>query len=236
MKNFLKWAAGIIFILAALGSLIGGGFLSSIFYLIAGLVCLPPTLAKIDSTNKLKSWHKYAIAIAGLVFGGVFMPDSMKKSDVVNTDNVKIEQPDKVEENKVEYKKIGDVIEVGNFVYRIDGIKFKKSLGNEFTNETADGIFLLISMSIKNISKESRTLNNSMFKLTDSQGAEYESSSRGTTALEMSGSNTLFLKQCQPNITTSGLLVFEVPSKDVYDLKLSGGFWSGKTASVKLTD
>jgi Domain of unknown function (DUF4352) len=137
---------------------------------------------------------------------------------------------------KVAYNKIGDVIPVENYIYRVDGIQFKKTLGNEFIKETADGVFLLVPLSIKNISKESRTLDNSMFKLTDEQGTEYESSTRGTTAVEMSGEKTLFLKQCQPNIQTAGLLVFEVPAKGIFNLKLSGGFWSGKTASVKLTN
>ena len=52
----------------------------------------------------------------------------------------------------------------------------------------------------------------------------------------MSGKETLFFKQCNPHITKSGFLVFEVPEKKVYDLHLSGGFWNGKTAVVKLTN
>jgi hypothetical protein len=31
-------------------------------------------------------------------------------------------------------------------------------------------------------------------------------------------------------------LIFEVPRKATYDLHLSGGFWSGETATVKLTE
>lgn len=50
-----------------------------------------------------------------------------------------------------------------------------------------------------------------------------------------SGKETLFLKQCNPQITKSGLLIFEVPDKKAYDLHLSGGFWNGKTTVVKLT-
>ena len=55
--------------------------------------------------------------------------------------------------------------------------------------------------------------------------------------MEMAGGNTLFLKQSQPHIQTSGLLVFEVPDKSSdYRLLLSGGFWSGATAQVRLAE
>jgi len=56
-----------------------------------------------------------------------------------------------------------------------------------------------------------------------------------SSAGEMSGGKTLFLKQYQPNIQTSGELIFEVPDKNqTYYLAVSGGFWSGKTANIKL--
>ena len=74
-----------------------------------------------------------------------------------------------------------------------------------------------------------------MFKLTDQDDTEFESSTEGTTAFEMSGKQTLFLKQCNPKIQKRGYLIFEVPEKGIYDLHLSGRFWSGKEAVVKLT-
>lgn len=140
-----------------------------------------------------------------------------------------------ISESKPEQKKIGDFVEVGNFVYKVKNIAFTKHLGNEFIHETADGIYLIVWLSIKNISKESRIVDNALFKLTDNSGTEYEPSLNGITALEMSGGKTLFLKQCQPNITTSGFIVFEVPEKGIYNLLLSGGFFDSKKASVRLS-
>lgn len=134
-----------------------------------------------------------------------------------------------------EYKKIGDQIEVGNFSYVVNDAKFAKTIGNEFTQKTADGIFLIVNVTFRNNDNEEHTLDNSFFKLTDENGTEFKSSTDGETALEMSGQETLFLKQCNPHITKSGLLIFEVPEKKVYDMHLSGGFWNGKTAVVKLT-
>jgi hypothetical protein len=139
-------------------------------------------------------------------------------------------------DNAPTYAKIGDEITIEHFVYRVNGVRFAKSLGNEFAKQTADGIYLIVDLSLKNMDNEEHTLDNSMFKLTDASGTEFESSTDATTALEMDGKETLFLKQCNPKIQKQGLLAFEVPEKGVYDLHLSGGFWTGKTAVVKLTD
>ena len=95
-------------------------------------------------------------------------------------------------------------------------------------------IFLIVNLTFRNNDREEHTLDNSFFKLTDEDQTEFESSTEGSSTLEMSGQETLFLKQCNPQITKSGYLIFEVPSKKVYDLHLSGGFWSGRTAAVKL--
>ena len=130
---------------------------------------------------------------------------------------------------------IGTEVHVGNFAYRVDDIEFRKSVGNEFVRETADGIFLIVYLSIMNIDTESHTLDGSMFSLTDMDGTKYEYSTEGSTALELSGyDETIFLKQCQPKIATSGILIFEVPQKDEYYLNLIGNFWGTKSKKVLL--
>ena len=86
-----------------------------------------------------------------------------------------------------------------------------------------------------NLKGTTRTLDGSLFKVKDSAGTEYEHSTRGSTAVQLSGGKTLFLKQCQPKIPTKGILVFEVPDQGhPYFLELSGGFWSGQYAQVAL--
>lgn len=176
-----------------------------------------------------------ALFVIGLI-GSQFDEDSnsgvkMASSNAAPNDNISSSNED---DNKPIYTKIGDQIEVGNFSYLVNNAKFAKTIGDDFAKETADGIFLIISVTFRNNDNEEHTLDNSFFKLTDENGTKFDSSTEGETALEMSGQETLFLKQCNPHITKSGLLIFEVPEKKVYDLHLSGGFWSGKTAVVKL--
>jgi hypothetical protein len=160
--------------------------------------------------------------------------NSTADSKSVTTEIENVTEAESVSSQPV-YNKMGDQIEVGNFSYVINSAKFAKSIGNEFSRQTADGIYLIVNMTFRNNDKEEHTLDNSFFKLSDENGTEFQSSTEGETALEMSGQETLFLKQCNPHITKSGLLIFEVPDKKVYDLHLSGGFWNGETAVVKLT-
>ena len=165
-----------------------------------------------------------------------------KQNRKSNNKQQETQEPSQTQKTAVEtetettsYNKIGDQVEIGNFSYVVNTASFSKSVGDEFIKETADGVFLIVNVTFRNNDKEEHTLDNSFFKLTDENGTEFESSTDGETALEMSGKPTLFLKQCNPNITKKGFLIFEVPNKKVYDLHLSGGFWSGKTAVVKLT-
>ncbi len=183
--------------------------------------------------------YKTALSIIAIVFF-LFIAfgsgdDKKSNGSSSNSDNASADSTQNSSEGKIEQKKIGDEISVDNFNYRVNWIKYKKTVGGEYSSQTADGIYLIIDLSLVNVDKEEHTLDNSLFKLTDESGKEYESSSDGTTALEMGGSKTLFLKQCNPNIQKEGLLCFEVPEKGTYDLHLSGGFWSGTTAVVKLT-
>jgi hypothetical protein len=173
-----------------------------------------------------------------LIGVGIFVLIGVIGSMFSTEENVNSGEPKMTKESSTtnqNYKKIGEQIEVGKFSYVINDIKFAKTVGNELAQETADGIFLIINLKFRNNDNKERMLDNSLFKLTDKNGTEFESSNEGSGALEMSGMQTLFLKQCNPKIEKSGFLIFEVPTQDIYDLHLSDGNWSGKTEKVKLT-
>lgn len=129
---------------------------------------------------------------------------------------------------------IGVPVEAGHFIYTVQKISYKKSVGDSFNGSTADGIYLLVDLSIKNISDETRTLDGTSYYVTNKNGVKYEYSVDGATSLEMAGRNTIFLKECQPNITTTGVVIFEVPKKDEYYLHLAGDFWGRKSTKVLL--
>ncbi len=130
---------------------------------------------------------------------------------------------------------IGEQITVGNFIYKVNNVQLTKSIPAEFLSATANGLYLIIDLSIKNISSETRLIDNGLFKLTDKNNNQFETSIEGGSALEMDGANSLYLKQSKPGIQTEGFLVFEVPEKKKsYELHLSGGPGNGKTAKISI--
>lgn len=135
-----------------------------------------------------------------------------------------------------EYFKIGDEVHVGNFVYLVRKIEFKKIVENTFTEQKADGIYLIVYFAVFNKSRESRTLSNSMFKVFDSEGYEYETSQNAITILVLNDQDKVFLfKDIPPKIPKEIIMPFEVPtSDDIYTLQVSGGFWTGETAKINL--
>ena len=132
--------------------------------------------------------------------------------------------------------KINDELEVGNFKFCVNKIEFKKELKSLYNAKRADGIYLLIYLTVKNITKETRTLSNSMFQVIDADKYEYEPSVDAINILALKEQETVFiLKDIPPKIPKEIIIPFEVPTETVYVLKLSGGFWSNKSAYILLT-
>ena len=68
--------------------------------------------------------------------------------------------------------KVGDQVEAGKFSYKVQSTRFRKSVGNEFMREKADGIFLLVKLSVINNDTKQRMLDNSLFEMVNSKGGE----------------------------------------------------------------
>lgn len=188
-------------------------------------------------TVKCASRGKVALIYIGLFFICAIIGASMSETPSKVQDEKTIAEATSEEQHplqEVEKSSVGKPVEVGNFRYVVDKFYFRKSLGNEFYSEVADGIYLVVNLSITNISAETRTLDGSLFSVTDNNGVKYEYSVNGSTAFEMDGGKTLFLKECHPNITTRGSLIFEVPQQAEYYLYLVGGYWSSKSVVIPL--
>ncbi|MFT4224324.1 DUF4352 domain-containing protein [Dysgonomonas sp.] len=215
-------------------------FLSSFIVFIAGMIKPDIVLRFIKSPNRVHVFlFSSAIGILSIILMLLFVPDfGNANNNSTHTEQKQIENNGQSQDantsNKEEETSIGKEVSVGHFSYTVNSINFRKSVGDEFIGETADGIYLLVNLSIKNTSNETRTLDGSCFYLTDANGVKFEYAINASTALDFSGHKTLFLKECQPRINTNGILIFEVPEKDVYYLHLAGNFWGTKSARIIL--
>ncbi len=209
----------------------------SIIAFVLGII--KPNIVKCKTRGKA-ALLTISVFLLSAIIGSSLMPEEQKSTNVKNQTtengetNKEIISKEANQEPKEILSAIGKEIEIGHFVYTINGFKYAKTVGNDFVGETADGIFLLVDISVTNISNETRTLDGSLFSVTDKDGIKFEHSNSGLTALEMSGKKTLFLKECHPKIKTRGTLIFEVPSKGLYYIELLGSFWGTNSVKVPL--
>lgn len=108
----------------------------------------------------------------------------------------------------------------------IISIKRQRTLGNNFSNQTSDGEFLVLELAVTNNQNDRIMFDSNLLEIVDDQGRIYSYSPEGQTALMMSGRESLFLKSLNPGITTTGLVVFDIPpnlSNNQLKLKFRGG-------------
>lgn len=94
--------------------------------------------------------------------------------------------------------------------WRITASASAKRLGNTYTRQTADGIFLLVRVRVTNGKSKSVSLQSDMAKV-EVKGDEYDPDTDGLTALQLSGKPTLLFKNLGPHVTTSAWLAYDIP-------------------------
>src|SRR5690606_20233629 len=139
------------------------------------------------------------------------------------------------EKNKFPYPIIGEELELGNFKFVVNKSEFIKELKNLFYTKKADGVYLIVYMTVTNMTKENRTLSSSMFNVVDKDEVVFETSDDALNALVLEEPDKVFLfKDIPPRIPKPIIIPFEVPSKTIYGLKLSGGYGTNQTGYIVL--
>ena len=151
----------------------------------------------------------------------------------VNTSN-QVQEPATTSEAAVkqtpETYKVGDRVVVGERAYTITDVRTASSVGDEFTKQTATGIFVIVTMNVENIGKESATMSSTDVKIIDSEGRTFESDTEAWTALK----ENILLKQIQPGLPVVGQTIFDVPKGITANLQVSSGIWGTDTKLISL--
>lgn len=119
---------------------------------------------------------------------------------------------------------------------KIGAVETKDTVGDEFSNEKAQGIFKIVEVSITNNQKDAITIDANSFKLVDDKGREFTYSTEGQTVLAMAngGNMDFFLKKLNPGLTQTGQIVFDVPQDATgLTMKARGGMM-GKEIKLKV--
>jgi hypothetical protein len=105
---------------------------------------------------------------------------------------------------------VGGSVIVDTLTWRVAGARRAVALGESFARETADGVYVVVDLSVRNGKDESVTLTGDMITL-EAAGKEYSTDSSGTIAAITGSEELFFLKDLGPDVTTRGVAVFDVP-------------------------
>lgn len=188
---------------------------------------------------KKKSWfsrHKIltgALAFFGVIILIVVISSSGKSStkDDASTATssdapVSAKHPAKAAKPKKAAPGIGDTVKDGRFKFVVTSITSKHKVGTEYMNQTAQGKYLLIHVTVTNVGKSSQLFTDSNQELKDAEGRKYDAD---TSAAIYLGDSNAFLKEINPGNSVKGILLYDVPKDmkpttiELHDSIFSGG-------------
>lgn len=123
-----------------------------------------------------------------------------------------------------------ETVHVGYTSYCVWRSWWSNSLSqNPLLNQRPNARFLFVELTVRNNDSKPRMV--PPFTLIDTDGAVYEASPHGWAVEGSIG----VIETLNPSVSKQGIVVFDVPEKRDYRLKLSGGYWSLEDAYVQLT-
>lgn len=125
--------------------------------------------------------------------------------------------------------KQGDTVEIGYTTYIAWQSYWTDRLtDNQYTHTDPDAKYLVIEISVRNDDTKARSIPS--FKLIDTQGREYNTSSSAFIFNEHIG----ILSSLNPDVQKDGFIVFDCPPQRDYKLHVSGGYWTNDHALIQL--
>ncbi|NMR20059.1 DUF4352 domain-containing protein [Cellulomonas fimi] len=123
---------------------------------------------------------------------------------------------------------IGSPVRDGKFEFTVTSVeRVGPTIGEGFTEETAQGEYLVVRLNVTNIGDEPQMLSTGGQVLYNDKGQKYEPSSDALFSLE--GASDFFLEDINPGNTIVGApLLFDVPPGTVLDrIELHDSLFSG---------
>ncbi len=116
----------------------------------------------------------------------------------------------------------------GKFEFVVTGVDYGKSqVGDQYLNKQAQGQFVLVAVTVKNIGSDARTFDGSSQKAFGAGGVKYQHD--GTAEIYANKDAATFLNPINPGNQAAGTLVFDIPKNakltgvELHDSPFSGG-------------
>lgn len=121
--------------------------------------------------------------------------------------------------------KVGETVKLKGTQYTVKSAKVAPEVGGEFFKEKANGIYVIVELTIENKKDETKTFLSNAATFIGGNNKKYDTDSDGSIAAD----EPLILEDMQPDVPKTGTLVYDVP-KDATKggvLKVSDLFGSG---------
>lgn len=116
----------------------------------------------------------------------------------------------------------------GKFEFTVTGVEGGKTqIGDQYLNTKAQGQFVVVSLSVKNIGDKAQTIYDGNLKAFDASGKEFSADSKAQMYLGDEG--RLWINEINPGNSVKGQVVFDVPKGtqlttiELHDSMFSGG-------------
>ncbi|CAM1659845.1 hypothetical protein SORA22_17850 [Streptococcus oralis] len=106
---------------------------------------------------------------------------------------------------KAEHK-IGEIVKVGDVEYVVNSKSLSQNVGGDY-GKTANGIYLIVNVTVKNTGKKSITVTDDFFKLLK---GDTEYSTDSTAGIYANQEAKFFLSELNPENSITGNVVFDV--------------------------
>ena len=205
----------------------------------------PPLPSQAASTNSSGAGYidRFRVWFTNLSFGGkagviacgIFVLSIFSSSSTSQVDDGNTQANSSTDADSDRDLSLGDEFQLGDFKYRVLSSANRRTVGNQFMRERADNgaIFVIVSYSLENCTKETQTVLADDMKLVDAEGRTFDPSSKANTALLAEDGKDFLLSELQPGIARTMKTAFELPLSSLNgDITLvvpeKGMFSSGK--------
>jgi hypothetical protein len=105
--------------------------------------------------------------------------------------------------------KVGDKLTLKDTTYQVTDVKTSRSVGdNEFTQERADGQFVVVTLRLTNRKDEPATISDQAIKLIGGNDKTYTTDTDAIIAVD---DQFPIFEEIQPDVTEEGKLIYDVP-------------------------
>lgn len=137
------------------------------------------------------------------------------------------------EATKAEHK-IGEIVKVGDVEYIVNSKSLSQNVGGEY-GKTANGIYLIVNVTVKNTGKKSITVTDDFFKLLKGDTEYATDSAAGLYANEEA---KFFLSELNPENSITGNVVFDLSNETAnasgLQLQVQTGIWGTQKGKISL--